>query len=123
MSTTNVIYPAHWEEHANKLAAVRRAARKELRTNGHISAETFARLNEVMADAEAAIVIDDAMQPLMMREHRSLLPTVLTKPDCVRRARNLNQQAVAYDNCGKPNWAKMLRAKRDRYMSAARLMA
>jgi len=40
-------------------------------------------------------------------------PTTLTKAECVRRARNLNHQALAYRSCG----------KRKQYMAAARLFA
>lgn len=50
-------------------------------------------------------------------------PSTLTKPDCVRRARNLNQQAIAYRECGQARWARNLFRKRDQYMAAARLFA
>lgn len=50
-------------------------------------------------------------------------PIILTKSECVRRARNLNQQAVIYRQCGKREWALELIAKRRKYMSAARLFA
>lgn len=50
-------------------------------------------------------------------------PTTLTKSECVRRARNLNQQAVAYRSVGKLKWARELDMKRKQYMSAARLLA
>lgn len=47
----------------------------------------------------------------------------LTKSECVRRARNLNQQAIAYKACGRTAWYKQLVLKREQYMSAARLFA
>lgn len=50
-------------------------------------------------------------------------PATLTKAECVRRARNLNQQAVAYRSCGKRGWARSLIQHRKRYMAAARLLA
>lgn len=50
-------------------------------------------------------------------------PTTLTKSECVRRARNLNQQALAYRSCGKSKWARELVQKRKQYMAAARLFA
>jgi hypothetical protein len=50
-------------------------------------------------------------------------PTSLTKAECVRRARNLNQQAQAYRSCGKRKWARDLVQKRKQYMAAARLFA
>lgn len=50
-------------------------------------------------------------------------PTTLTKSECVRRARNLNQQALAWAESGKRQWAKDARLKRDQYMQAARLFA
>jgi hypothetical protein len=50
-------------------------------------------------------------------------PTTLTKAHCVRRARNLNQQAIAYRLCGKLKWARDLVKKRKQYMAAARLFA
>lgn len=50
-------------------------------------------------------------------------PTTLTRTECVRRARNLNQQAVAYRSCGKRAWARSLFQQRKRYMAAARLLA
>ena len=55
-------------------------------------------------------------------EHRMQV-TTLTKAECVRRARNLNQQAVAYRSCGKQGWALSLIQQRKRYMAAARLLA
>lgn len=50
-------------------------------------------------------------------------PTTLTKADCVRRARNLNQQAIAYRSAGKSRWVRELVRKRKQYMAAARLFA
>jgi hypothetical protein len=50
-------------------------------------------------------------------------PTSLTKSDCVRRARNLNQQAIAYRLCGKKTLARELVQKRKQYITAARLFA
>ena len=50
-------------------------------------------------------------------------PVILTKSDCVRRARNLNQQAIAYRLCGLRSSAQELIQKRNRYMAAARLFA
>jgi len=50
-------------------------------------------------------------------------PTTLTKSECVRRARNLNQQALAYRACGKTKWARELVKARKGYMAAARLFA
>jgi len=50
-------------------------------------------------------------------------PTTLTKSECVRRARNLNQQAIAYRSCGKTKWAREMVRKRTQYMAAARLFA
>lgn len=50
-------------------------------------------------------------------------PITLTKAECVRRARNLNQQALAYRSCGKKTWARELVEKRKQYMAAARLFA
>jgi len=50
-------------------------------------------------------------------------PIVLTKSECVRRARNLNQQALAWASSGKRQWAREARQKRDHYMQAARLFA
>lgn len=50
-------------------------------------------------------------------------PTTLTKSECVRRARNLNHQAIAYRDCGKPAWAREVAQKRSQYMVAARLLA
>lgn len=50
-------------------------------------------------------------------------PTTLTKSECVRRARNLNQQALAYRSCGQSTWARALAQKRKQYMAAARLFA
>lgn len=50
-------------------------------------------------------------------------PTTLTKSECVRRARNLNQQAIAYRSTGATLWATNLFKKRDQYMNAARLFA
>ncbi len=47
----------------------------------------------------------------------------LTKSECVRRARNLNQQAIAYRVGGKQSWACELVKKRKQYMAAARLFA
>lgn len=50
-------------------------------------------------------------------------PTTLTKAECVRRARNLNQQALACRSCGKIKWARELVRKRKQYMAAARLFS
>lgn len=50
-------------------------------------------------------------------------PTVLTKKECVRRARTLNQQAISYRIAGKKKWARELVQKRKQYMAAARLFA
>ena len=50
-------------------------------------------------------------------------PTTLTKRECVRRARNLNQQAVSYRLGGQMKWARELVQKRKQYMAAARLFA
>lgn len=50
-------------------------------------------------------------------------PTILTKEECVRRARNLNQQAIAYRMCGMGKWANELFRMRGKYMMAARLFA
>lgn len=50
-------------------------------------------------------------------------PTYLSKAECVRRARNLNQQALVYRACGKHAWARELVHKRKQYMAAARLFA
>ena len=33
-------------------------------------------------------------------------PTTLTKAECVRRARNLNQQAVSYREGGHKKWVR-----------------
>lgn len=41
--------------------------------------------------------------------------------ECVRRARNLNQQAVAYRTCGRNVQANKLVQQRKQYMAAARL--
>ena len=59
----------------------------------------------------------------MTFERRIMKPTILTKADCVRRARNLNQQAIAWRSCGKKQWAREAIAKRKDYMRAARLFA
>ncbi len=50
-------------------------------------------------------------------------PHTLTKSECVRRARNLNQQAITWRECGKKEWAREAFAKRRQYMQAARLFA
>ena len=50
-------------------------------------------------------------------------PTTLTKSECVRHARNLNQQAVSYRQAGQTKWAPELLQKRKQYMAAARLFA
>ena len=50
-------------------------------------------------------------------------PHILTKSECVRRARNINQQAITWRACGKKAWARDAFKKRDHYMSAARLFA
>lgn len=50
-------------------------------------------------------------------------PSNLTKSECVRRARNLNQQAIAYRQCGKHRWSRELMQKRRQYIAAARLFA
>lgn len=49
--------------------------------------------------------------------------TTLTKRECVRRARNLNQQAVAYRQSGKTKWARELVKMRKQYMATARLFS
>ena len=54
---------------------------------------------------------------------QDMKPTTLTKPECVRRARNLNHQAVAYRLGGKTKWAQELVEKRKQYMAATRLFA
>lgn len=45
------------------------------------------------------------------------------RSECVRRARNLNQQAVSYRLGGQKKRANELTKRRDQYMSAARLFA
>lgn len=50
-------------------------------------------------------------------------PTTLTKSECVRRARNLNQQAVSYRLSGQEGRYRDLMQKREHYMIAARLFA
>ncbi len=52
-----------------------------------------------------------------------MTPISLTKSECVRRARNLNQQAIAYKACGRIEWYKRLMENRKKYMSAAREMS
>ena len=52
-----------------------------------------------------------------------MTPHTLTKAECVRRARNLNQQGVSYRSSGKKAWARDLFQKRRQYMAAARLFA
>lgn len=50
-------------------------------------------------------------------------PTTLTKSECVRRVRNLNQQAVSNRLGGQMKWARELVQKRKQCMAAARLFA
>ncbi len=45
------------------------------------------------------------------------------RSECVRRARNLNQQAISYRLGGQKKRADELTMRRDQYMSAARLFA
>lgn len=44
----------------------------------------------------------------------------MSKAECVKRARNLNQQAIADRICGKIGVAAELRARRDGYILRAR---
>jgi len=67
------------------------------------------------------VLINKSFPPT--NQGKTMKPTVLTKSECVRRARNLNQQAVSYRLGGKPKWARELIQKRKQYMAAARLFA
>ena len=44
----------------------------------------------------------------------------MTKKECVRRARNLNHQAMGYMDCNRLHLALMARNNRDKYMRMAR---
>jgi hypothetical protein len=57
--------------------------------------------------------------PIMSFNEKNLF----MRSECVRRARNLNQQSVAYRLGGQKKRAKEFTLRRDQYMSAARLFA